>query len=736
MGRWTRRALLAVGGVAGGGLLLGVAGVAFAPDRLARQPRDRSSSEGAWLGAWLRITPDNQVVAVLPHCDMGQGVHTALAMMLADELDADWNTVRIEEAPAEDDFANAHIIHGFLPFSVPRPLRRGFDYGSFKVAQWVGLQVTGGSSSLRGTGQHAMRVVGAAARQLLREAAARRWQLPLQDIEVRDSRVLHAASGRSASFGELAVEAAQGNPPVHPPLKPRSAWKLMGTSVPRRDLHDKVTGSAVYGIDVQRPGLLHAALQAAPVLGGRLLSVDEAPARAVAGVQSVVRLEGGVAVVATSTWAARKGLAALQPRFDDAGKGEVSSASVFSAQSSLLQGDEFDTVHAEGDGAKALADAATAGARRVSAQYRVPFLAHATLEPQNATVQVTEQGAEVWVGVQDPLAARKTVAKVLDLEPEQVVLHNHPLGGGFGRRLPGCFDFLEQAAQIARAVAPAPVKLLWTREQDTRNDYYRPAQSAQLSARLDAAGRVAAWETRFIGGMDNRAARLPYAVPHQALRAAAFESPVREGSWRSVDHSWHAFFTESFVDELAHAAGQDPLAYRLAMLPADSRHSAVLQRVGAMSRWQDPQAQLPAGQGRGVALVEAFGTIIAMVVEVDATDLARLRVTRVWAAVDCGPVIHPDNARAQIEGGIVFGLSAALFNEVTIAAGAVVQGNFDSLPMPRMADTPLIEVAFLDSDAAMGGLGEPGVPPVAPAVANALQAATGKRLRHLPLRSA
>jgi isoquinoline 1-oxidoreductase subunit beta len=647
--------------------------------------------------------------------------------MLAEELEADWSLMRMEEAPAEDAFANAHVIRGFLPFEIPQSVGRGFDYAGFKVAQWVGLQVTGGSSSVRGTGKHGMAVAGAAAKAMLIEAAASRWQVPASECVAKLSRVTHSASGKSATFGELAAAASKLDPPVHPVMKDKATYTLIGQSIPRIDIPSKVNGTAQYGIDVKLPGMLYAAVNASPVFGGKLTSVDTSAAAKMPGVKSVVKLDDAVAVVADSYWRARKALASLQPQFSDGGNGAVSTDSIFAAQVAALAGKDLSRSTHVGKGAEAL----TSTARNIQAEYRVPYVAHATMEPMNATARVADGRCEVWAGVQDPLSARKVAAKAAGLDTDRVTLRNQQLGGGFGRRLPGAFDYVDQAVRIAKAVSPTPVKLVWSREEDIQHDYYRPAFVAQFAGGIDASGKPTVWSGRFNGGDLMGAAKPPYQIENVEINGAEVKSHVREGSWRSVEFGYHGFFVESFADELAQAAKQDPVAFRLANLPTISRHRVVLERAAALAQWGSPVA---AGRGRGVAVVEAFGTVVAEIVEVEVRADRSIKVHKVVAVVDAGQVINPDGAAAQIEGGIVFGISAALFNEATIKRGRVVQSNFHDFPLPRLAETPQIVVEFIKSDAPMGGMGEPGVPPVAPAIANAIFSATGQRLRQLPLR--
>ena len=720
MRKWTRRTLIATGSLLGGGLLLGVGAIAVAPNRLRIAPKRADGHER--LTTWIKITPDNEVVAVIPHCEMGQGALTGVAMMLAEELEADWSRVRIEEAPAEDVYANGYMLRGFsaeMGVEVPVWLERAVDYGTYKIADIAGLQITGGSSSTRSTGRLGMRVAGAAAKQMLLEAAAARWGVPADELSARDSQITHAPSNRSATYGELASAAAEIKPPLHPPLKPRDLYRLVGTPQPRHDIPSKVDGTAQYGIDVALPEMLYAAITAAPVPGGKLAAVDPAPARAMPGVREVVQLDDAVAVVADGYWQALQALRILQPQFTDAGLGGMGSEQIFAAHASMLDGEE-PTVLARGE-------------RIVTAEYRVPYLAHATMEPMCATSRFADGRCEVWAGTQDPLNARRVAADAAGIDAANVVMHNMQLGGGFGRRLPGAFDYIEQAVRIAKALTPRPVKLIWSREEDMRHDYYRPAVLARMGSALDAEGLPMSWTSHFTGAafLDAPAATPIYRVDDPNILVADAPVHLRTGSWRSVASSQHGFFMESFIDELAHAAGRDPLEYRSALLSHKPRHRAVLERAAAMAGWG---TALPEGRARGIAIVECFGTTVAEVAEVGIEADGAIRVHRVDAAVDCGIVVNPDQALAQVQGGIVFGLSAALFHEITVQGGAVVQRSFPDYDMIRLANAPRVTVEFLVSDAPMGGLGEPGVPPIAPAVANAVFALTGQRLRSLPLR--
>jgi isoquinoline 1-oxidoreductase beta subunit len=722
MRKWTRRTLIATGSLLGGGLLLGVGAVAVAPNRLRITPKRADGHER--LTTWIKITPDSEVVAVIPHCEMGQGALTGVAMMLAEELEADWSRVRIEEAPADDVYANGYMLRGFgaeMGVEVPVWLERAVDYGTYKIADIAGFQITGGSSSTRSTGRLGMRVAGAAAKQMLLEAAAARWNVPVHELSARDSRITHMPSTRSASYGELASAAAAINPPLHPPLKPRDQYRLVGTPQPRHDIPGKVDGTAKYGIDVVLPGMLYATISASPVPGGKLAAVDPAPAKAMPGVREVVQLDDAVAVVADGYWQALQALRALRPQFTDAALDGMDSERILAAHAAVLDGEE-PTVLARGE-------------RTVVAEYRVPYLAHATMEPMCATAHFADGRCEVWAGTQDPLNARRVAADAAGIDAADIVMHNMQLGGGFGRRLPGAFDYIAQAVRIAKALTPRPVKLIWSREEDMQHDYYRPAVLARMGSALDPEGWPISWTSHFTGTalLDAPAATPIYRIDDPNILVADAPVHLRTGSWRSVASSQHGFFMESFIDELAHAAGRDPLEYRSALLSHKPRHRAVLERAAAMAGWGN---ELPAGRARGIAIVECFGTTVAEVAEVGIEANGAIRVHRVDAAVDCGLVVNPDQALAQVQGAITFGLSAALFHEITVQRGAVVQRSFPDYDMIRLANAPRVTVEFLASDAPMGGLGEPGVPPIAPAVANAVFALTGQRLRSLPLRLA
>jgi isoquinoline 1-oxidoreductase beta subunit len=715
MGKWTRRAFIGTGTLAGGGFVLGVVGIAVSPSR--HSIVSEGGADKGELNTWIAVTPDNIVTILVPHCEMGQGAQMALAMMAAEEMEADWSLVRFKEAPALDAYANAYMVRAFAGDSIPGPVVRAFDYGTYRLARWYGLQPTGGSTSVRATGQYGMCVAGAAAKEMLIEAAAARFGVRVSECKAASSRVTHQASGKSATFGELAAAAAKLSVPSRPALKNPDAYTIRRTAKMRPDIRSKVDGTSVYGVDFTLPGMLYAAVSIAPVFGGRLVSVDTAPAEKMPGVKKVVRLEEAVAVVADGYWRARVALDALEPVFDDAGHGGVSSRTIFEAFDKAL-----------GPAAEMPAGAGTV----VKADYRVPLLAHATMEPMACTARVTAEGAEVWAGVQDPLNARATAATALEMKPGQVRFTNLALGGGFGRRLPFFLDYVGLCARIAKAVSPSPVKMIWSRETDMQHGYYRPAGMARWAGAIDASGTPKVVSCNYAGGGDAESLFLPYAIAEKKSEARDARHHVRLGAWRSVLNSQHGFFKESFIDELAHAAKKDPYTFRRDLLAEEPRFRAVLERVAAMAAWTTP---LPSGEGRGIALVESFGTIVGEVAHVSVTNDGQLKVKHIYAAVDCGDVVNTDTATAQVEGGIVFGLSAAMAGEITINEGRVVESNFHDHRVIYLADVPQVSVEFIRSSAHLGGLGEPGVPPVAAAVTNAIFAATGIRVRDLPIRN-
>jgi isoquinoline 1-oxidoreductase beta subunit len=680
------------------------------------------------FGSVMTIAEDDTVTVFSPHIDFGQGSHTALGQMLADELDADWGKVAIEQAPADLAFANAALAKGFLPTMAGETLAGLIpDAVIGMMARSMPLMITGGSSAIRFTGEIAMRRTGAAVRAALIAEAADRLGVPESELTTADSMVTHAKSGKSLRYGELAAGAAGRSLSSDPVLKTREEWKLIGKPVPRRDIPAKVDGSAVYGIDFALPDMRVATIAAAPVRGGTLESVDEAPALAIKGVEKVVKLPDAVIVVAKGYWPAAKGLAALAPKFTDGGHSAMSTPAIYAAQDKLRKGGKPDNEAGDGD-----VDAAfgAAGAKLVEAQYRVPFLHHAMMEPFALTGHFKDGTLTIWGGLQDPLSTRTRAAKAAGLDVDQVVFNPMIMGGGFGRRFPDVVEIIDQIALLAKQV-PYPVKLVWSREEEVRHGTYRPQSSAALKASLKD-GAITGWRTDYVQS-GNAEGEVPfiYAIPATSRRHFAYQSNQIDGPWRSVNSTQIGFYTESFMDELAQAAGEDPYQFRRKHLPAGSRHLAALDMVAKRSGWGTP---LPEGVGRGIAIVESFGTIVAEVVEVTLKDDGSPKVLNAFAVVDCGTTINPLNAEAQIMGGLIMGLSSAIGEQVTLDKGAVVESNFGDYPILKLADAPpAVDVHFIESGAKTGGIGEPGLPPASPALANALAALTGKRIRNLPL---
>ncbi len=691
---------------AGGGLTLGLS--------LPLAGAQAAGDEAFVPNAFVRIGKDGQVVLTMPYVEMGQGTYTSIPMLIAEELEVALSQVKLEHAPPDEK-----------------------TFGNPLLA---GVQATGGSTAIMASWQP-LRQAGAVARTLLIQAAAKRWNVDPASCRAQGGEVLHTASGRKLRYGELAADAASLPVPKDVPLKAPKDFKLIGTPAKRLDAPAKVNGTALYGIDARPPGVKVATLAQSPVFGGRLKSVDDTAARAVKGVRQVVKLDDCVAVVADHMGAAKKGLAALKVEWDDGPHAKLTTQDIAREleQATLTAGAVAEDV---GDTAKALASAAT----KVEATYQMPFLAHATMEPMNCTVHVRRDGCDVWVGTQVAARAQAAAAKVTGLPLEKVVLHQHLIGGGFGRRLE--IDGVTRATQIAQKV-DGPVKVVWTREEDIQHDMYRPFWFDRLSAGLDESGKPVAWNHRFAGssvvarwlppgfnnGLDpdsiEGAVKFAYGLPNKRVEYLRVEPPgVPTAFWRSVGPSHTIFVVESFMDELAAAAQQDPVAYRLALLDKTPRAKAALVLAAEKAGWGQ---KLPEGSGRGVSVQAVFGSYLAIVAEVVVAKEGSVRVRRVVAAMDCGTVVNPDTVRAQIESAIVFGISAALYGEITLKDGRVEQSNFDSYQVVRMDEAPEIEVHIVKSAEPPGGMGEPGTSAIVPAVANAIFAATGKRLHKMPV---
>ncbi len=688
-----------------------------------------NGKDGHNFATWLRIAADDTVTLFSPHTDIGQGSNTGLAQMLAEELDADWAKIQVVSAPAESPFANVALGRGFLAMMTGAPGIVGALPESMlsMVARSMNLQITGGSSALRFTGQKSVRVIGAATRTALIDTAAGKLGVPAAELTTADGKVVHAKSGRTLRYGELAADAATRSLDSSPKLREAKDYRYIGKSVPRLDLPAKVDGSAQYGMDFSLPDMRVATVMAAPVRGGKLVSVDPAPAMAIAGVEKVIKLDAAVVVVAKGYWQAVKGLRALAPKFSDGGNGGISSASIFAEQDKLRAANKPDSKAGDGDvdaGFKAV------GVKMVEANYRLPFLHHAMMEPFALTAHHKDGKLDAWGGMQDPLASKMGAATAAGLAADKVTFHPMLIGGSFGRRLPMYMEIVDQVARVAMQV-PYPVKLIWTREEEVAQGAYRPQSSASIKGAIGKDGKVVALQYDFAQPEDGLN-EIPFLYDLPALTRRHFKQVSNQtvGAWRSVNATQHGFYAESFMDELAHAAGVDPFEFRKRHLKPGSRHLAVLEAVAKRSGWGTP---LPAGVGRGIAMVESFNTIAAHVIEATLKDDGTPKVIKVTAVVDCGIVVNPRNAEAQVMGGIVMGLSTAIGEAITLDKGAVQQSNFSDYAVLKLADAPAVDVHFINSGHEMGGLGEPGLPPAAPALANALFAATGKRVRQLPI---
>lgn len=744
-------------GAAGAGALIVGWGLAPQRSRLGSASLMLPGEGEVALNGWIKIALDGSVVLSMPRSEMGQGVHTALPMLAAEELDVPLTSVRIEQAGADAIYGNVAMLLGSLPF---HPLEQEHEdgFGRVKAGRWfvgkfareLGINATGGSSSVADAWK-VVRGAAATARAALLGAASLQWKLPVADLAVKDGVVLHP-SGRSASYGELAKFAA-ATPPGSVTLKERTQWKLIGQPAPRLDLAPKVDGSARFGLDVRLPGMKYAALRLCPMLGGSVGRMNAAAALAAPGAERIVALPAyagstaGFAVVGRSYWEARQAVQLVDVEWRQRPGGGLDSARIERSLEEAVRGQEGFTFYEKGNAA----DAERQASRVIEAWYRAPYLAHATLEPMNCTARVLGGRVEVWAPTQVPQMCRAAAARVAGVPIEDVTLHVTLLGGGFGRRLE--VDYVAQAVRVAMDCNGAPVQLVWSREEDTTHDFYRPMHVAMLRASLDRESRPASlriksagdaisprWMERALPALsgpvdlpDKTVAEglfdLPYAFASQHMEHVATRSGVPVGFWRSVGHSHNAFFSESFMDELAVAVSEDPVEFRRKLLRAAPRHLAVLNLAAEKAGWK---AAVSVGRARGVALHESFGTIVAQVAEVS-LEAGQPRVHRVVCAVDCGTVVNPNVIAQQMEGSVIYALSAALHGRIDVQDGTVQQGNFPSYPMVRLASAPIVETWIVPSQRDPGGVGEPGVPPLAPAVANALFALTGKRARALPL---
>ncbi len=683
-----RRTFIKVAAAAGGGLVLSFSlpvkqAIAF----------DADEKEPFAPNAWLRISGDGTITVTVARSEMGQGVWTALPMIVAEELEADWSTIRVEQADAH-------------------PSR----YGS---------QSTGGSFSVRGSWMN-LRNAGATAREMLISAAAQQWGVARSSCKALKGAV-HHTSGKTLSYGTLASMAATIPVPHSVKLKDDSKFSLLGKRIPKVDTPDKVYGTAVFGLDVRVPGMVFASIEKCPVFGGKVASYDASQARAFPGVLDVVQVEDGIAVIATSTWAAFQGREALKIVWDEGKWAQQNSTAI----RQLFQESLKSPGNAEdysGDVESALANAATS----LEATYEAPFVAHQTMEPMNCVADVRANRCEIWAPTQNPQSGQNEAARILGIPIDRVTVHVTLLGGGFGRRLNS--DFVADAVRVSKAIGK-PVSVVWTREDDTQHDWYRPMTANVLRGGLDKNGQPVAWHHRIAGptsrGLVIGGSTPPYSIPNYLIESHIKDTGVPVGAWRSVGPSQNGWIIESFIDELAHKGGKDPFEYRRGLLRNSPRLKRTLEFAAEKSGWGKP---LPKGVGRGISCIESFGSACSQVAEVSVDGNGVLKIHRIVVAVDCGPVVNPDTIEAQIDGGIAFALSAALKDEITIERGRVVQGSYDDYRMIQFGEMPKVEVHLVPSTEPIGGIGEPSVPPVAPAVCNAIFAASGIRIRKLPIR--
>jgi isoquinoline 1-oxidoreductase beta subunit len=709
-----RRDFLKTAASAGAGLWI----AAYVPE-LAARAGETASPEGTVFApnAFVRIAPDESVTVIANHSEMGQGVYTSLPMLLNEELEADWAKIKVESAPV--DPAYNHTVFG--------------------------MQMTGGSTTTPSEWER-FRKMGAMARLMLIEAAAQKWNVPASECHVEKGVVVHAVTSKKATYGSLVTAASQLKPPADITLKDPKQFTLIGTPAHHLDTPAKVNGSAQFGLDVRLPGMLFALVARPPVFGGKVASFDASEALKIKGVRAVEQIPSGVAVIADRFWAAKLGREKLKTSWDEGENANLSTTKMLQ-DFSKLSATPGTVARKVGDPAAALSSAAKA----IAAEYDVPYLAHAMMEPLNCVVDLRSDSCEIWTGTQFETVDRANAAQVAGLPPEKVQIHTTLLGGGFGRRANPASDFVVEATHVAK-IAKAPVKVVWTREDDLAGGWYRPMWHDRFAAGLDAQGNPIAWTHTIVGqsimtgtlfeqfgvkdGIDGTsvegAADILYGIPNLQVDLHSPKIGVPVQWWRSVGHSHTGFSVESFFDEVAHAGGKDPYELRRKLLANQPRMLATLNLVAEKAGWGKP---LPPGRGRGIATHFSFDSYVAQVVEASVERDGTVRVHRVVCAVDCGRVINPDIVKAQMEGGIVFGLTAALKGEITLENGRVQQHNFYDYPMLRMFESPEIEVHIVPSEAPPTGVGEPSVPPVAPALTNAIFAATGKRIRRLPIRA-
>jgi isoquinoline 1-oxidoreductase beta subunit len=742
--KWTRRAFIAVGGLAGVGLVVGTGGMMYM-NKAIKKYSGEGFGDGTSLNAWVRIAPDNTITMAVPRSEMGQGVYTALPMLLAEELEVDMASINIIHPQPESPYANT-----FLLTNQARSAYASYSIME-KVASFLPVVATGGSTTVKDLYDH-LRGVGATAREMLVTAAANQWNIDKNQCYAESGHVINKKTNEKLSYGSLAEAAAQIELTENPTLKSQKDFKLLGKRVQRLDIPEKVTGAANFGIDARPEGLLFAAIRHPTYVGGSISAINnEDEVMAMNGVKKVVALANGigVAVIANNTWRAKNAAMALDLDEESNGIETTSSADITKMMADIIQNDAMiATPEAHGD-----VDAAFANSSKVvEAQYEVPYLSQCTMEPLNCTILVEDGKAEAWVGHQGGSLVRTAINGVTEIPQENIKVNIAYLGGGFGRRAE--IDYVQKAAMVAKEMPGTPIQLVFTREEDMKNGMYRPAVMSKFKASIGADGSIEAWENKMalqsVGHSSMKrimpsmaeppekdpqsaegAVELPYAMGNSKVQFGQVDLPaVQVGNWRSVGASQNGFFVEAFVDELAHAAGKDPYEFRKANIKNHPRFLAVLNKVASMANWSNP---LPEGKYRGISLVKSFGSIVGQVAEISKVGDKQFSIDKVHCCIDCGRIVNPDTIEAQMQSGIIYGLSAALYGEITLDQGQIVQQNFPQYEMVRMNVAPTVNVHIMEVDEYPGGVGEPGTPPAAPAVINALFAATGERVRSLPL---
>lgn len=740
----TRRAFLITGSVVGGGLVVGAGAAAY----MVNKNFDKFTGLGMGgdvINAWVSINADNTVTIAVPRAEMGQGVFTSVPMMIAEELEVDMSTVSVIHPQPEPAYANTMLMTG-----VPRSTKTGMSFME-KVFAFIGIVGTGGSTTVQ-DGYDYMRLAGAQAREMLKTAAADQWNISVDKVAAAKGMLTNTVSGEKITYGAIAKAASTielDNPPTMADLKPAKDFKIIGKNPNRLDIPEKVAGQAEYGLDVRIDDMLYAVIRHPSYVGGKILSINnQEDIESMPGIKKILTIDQGVAVVADNTWRAKNAALALDIEESDEGNGELSSTKISTMLNDLAQSDKLVVAETHGDDIAAGLDAA---AKTVSAKYEVPYLAHATMEPINCTARLDGENMELWVGHQAPSVAQTKANETTGISKSNIKINTTYLGGGFGRRAEP--DFIIAASQIAQQMPGQAVQLVYTREEDMKNDMYRPAAASHFEAGLSADGSITGWKNNIglqsasfsamnrimplmAGSPDEDpaniegAAHLPYDMGARTVSTAQADLPLQVGFWRSVGSSQNAYFTECFMDELAEAAGQDPYTFRANKLGSHPRFKAVLDKVAEMANWNTP---LPDGKYRGIALAKSFGSIVGQVAEISKVDDSTFKIDKYYCAIDCGRAIHPDTIKGQMQGGLIFGLSAALYGQITLDNGQIQQSNFPQYDMVRLQTSPLVEVHIMDVDDHPGGVGEPGTPPAAPALVNALYAATGKRHRSLPL---